>query len=137
MEFLLTALTAAGISLATPGSFSNYVLCRPNTLGVYSLRNNRIALCSNYDAEATLRHEAVHAAQDCKDGLDNNTLELLYPANNPFINDVPHDELSEWIMDAYSNKPQHWAYEYEAFVLMEMSNGEVARIVAETCERPQ
>lgn len=90
-----------------------------------------IAICTNVvDSESTawetLRHEAVHAAQQCMN--PNMTSTLTTPA---FLQKYGNQSEWEFIKSAYEK--HDWLIELEAFTLMKLSNSQVADIVAEAC----
>ena len=90
-------------------------LCpQENILGWYTGEKNFMVICyGDYNLRAeTLTHEAMHAVQDCRDGLSNETLD------NPTIADVRYwarnmGQKADLIVNQYDE--EDWAIEAEAF----------------------
>jgi hypothetical protein len=127
---LIQTLNSRGIPVvATAG-------CMPSVLGSYEFRQNVVVICTNArdpDLSDTLRHEAIHAAQDCKAGLRNSQLSVLSPSINPFLNGAPLDQLGRALREAYSN-PDHHAIEWEAWTkAAALTSDQVASLVTRYC----
>jgi hypothetical protein len=106
--------------------------------GLYEARNNVVVVCTSQDTEGlsdTLRHEAVHAAQDCLAGQDNTRLALLNPEANPFHTGehlTSTDELVKGIKAVYPE--QVWALEWEAISLARSrTSSHISDLVATSC----
>ena len=118
---LATALATAGIDVVDG---HNWEACKPTettiTKGFYAPAENFIVLCTNNqlpDIMTTFVHEAVHAVQDCRAGLDNPI--LLNDAQSFMLKALKPGEL-EWIRQAY---PEHqWMDEVEARYLDQYPN---------------
>jgi hypothetical protein len=126
MDLLISTLAAAGVAVSVQGD------CPVGALGYYTPSANHVVLCGGSYIDSTLRHEAIHAAQDCRAGQSNSTLSVLQPSLNPFITSGRMDETATWITTAYP--ASRWAAEWEAFTLERISNHEVAGIVNEWCQ---
>ena len=75
--------------------------------GFYSPSRNIIVLCTNSpneDVLNTFTHEAVHAVQDCRAGLDND--DMLHGTQSHMISSLPQDEL-ELIQTNYPRNQWH------------------------------
>jgi hypothetical protein len=126
---LIQTLNSRGIPVvATAG-------CMPSVLGSYEFRQNVVVICTNArdpDLSDTLRHEAIHAAQDCKAGLSNSQLSVLSPSINPFLNGAPLNSLGRAIRNAYH--PDHHAIEWEAWTkAAALTSDQVASLVTRYC----
>jgi len=126
---LIQALNSRGIPVVATAS------CQPFVLGSYEFRQNVVVICTNAwdpDLSDTLRHEAIHAAQDCKAGLANEQLSVLSPSINPFLNGAPLDRLGREIFNAYH--PDHHAIEWEAWTkAATLTSDQVASLVTRYC----
>ena len=126
---IIRTLHAHGIPVVAPSS------CQPGLEGVYQVRENVLVLCPGSHTGGigdTLRHEAIHAAQDCSAGLENTTLSVLFREHNPFLKGGS-DRLSEVITHHY-HEPEHRPLEWEAFRLAaDLSSEEVAALVQAYC----
>lgn len=112
--------------------------CQEGIYGLYEADQNLLVVCTNTQDPSgvsdTLRHEAVHAAQDCYAGQDNAKLRLLEPDRNPLVGDPESatDTLSSQIKRFYA--PPVWALEWEAFTIAgEYTSEEAAAIVSIHC----
>ena len=125
---LYTALDNAGVEITTGNCEAKGVT---GTYGFFMPSKNWIHICEDVavsDAQQweTLRHEAVHAAQQCMN--PNMTSTLTTPA---FLQKYGNQSEWEFIKSAYEK--HDWLIELEAFTLMKLSNSQVADIVAEAC----
>jgi len=109
--------------------------CHPAINASYDPTHNVVVICSNVydnDVSDTIRHEAVHAAQDCKAGKHNSELSLLFPHINPFLNGTT-DSTTRAIEAAYAE--EHHALEWEAWhVAANSTSDEVTAFVDTYCE---
>ena len=112
--------------------------CPPRVEGLYHPVLNILVLCDGVSHSGgigdTLRHEAVHAAQDCAAGLSNDQLQPILPQGlNPFTGDASHSSLSRFIASSYPNH-EHRALEFEAWSIARgRSSQQVANIVHTHC----
>jgi hypothetical protein len=98
-------------------------------LGTYNRQTNLLTLCTgfsvNQEAE-TLRHELVHFQQDYKDGLENNTSELINGEDvvqKIWDDDSLVPELKAHIVKYYN--PEQYLIELEAYLLQDYPMGHV------------
>jgi len=127
---LIQALNSRGIPVVAVGG------CDARIHASYEYRQNVVVICTNNideDPSDTLRHEAIHAAQDCKAGLANEQLSVLSPSINPFLNGAPLDRLGLALREAYPN-PDHHAIEWEAWTkAATLTSDQVASLVTRYC----
>jgi len=129
---LVRSLARGGARVAVSSS------CGHGIEGLYHPDYNVLILCEGVTHTGgigdTLRHEATHAAQDCKDGLNNHTLEVLYPRWNPFLTSgLGDNRLKEQIIRSYPYQEVH-ALEYEAFSLAQsLHTDNVSSLVSHYC----
>jgi hypothetical protein len=129
---LVSILARGGVRVAVSTSCDNGIE------GLYHPGYNVLILCEGVTHTGgigdTLRHEATHAAQDCKDGLNNHTLEVIDPRWNPFlVSGLRHDRLKEQITNNYHDPEVH-ALEYEAFSLAQsLHSDNVSSLVSHYC----
>lgn len=129
---LVHSLALGGVRVAVSSD------CDHGVEGLYHPSYNMLILCEGVSHTGgigdTLRHEATHAAQDCKDGLSNHTLEVLDPRWNPFlISGLGHDRLKEQITQSYRD-PEIHALEYEAFsIARSLQSDNVSYLVSNYC----
>jgi hypothetical protein len=103
--------------------------CEPGLLGSYNRGTNLLTLCSGYSVEQeaqTLRHELVHFQQDYKDGLENNTSELISGESvvqKIWDNSSLFPELKQHIIKYY--QPHQYLIELEAYLLQDFPMGHV------------
>ena len=122
---LMTALDAAGVTVEAGE-------CPEDTAyGWFLPKEKFIALCTNViDSEKlaweTLKHEAIHAAQQC---INPNMTDTL--TTSAFLQKYGNQSDWEFIKSAYEK--YDWLIELEAFTLMRLPSGEVAGIVNEAC----
>lgn len=126
---LIQALNHAGVPVVATAS------CAWGVHASYYPGPNAIVVCTNHptpDFSDTLRHEAIHVAQDCKAGLANTELEILSPSGNPFLGTSADNELSHQVLADYP--PELRGLEYEAWALAEQFTSlQVAQLVREAC----
>ena len=122
---LMQALNAAGVTVEAGE-------CPEDTAyGWFLPKEKFIALCTNViDSEKvawqTLKHEAIHAAQQCINPSMTST--VTTPA---FLQKYGNQSDWEFIKSAYEK--YDWMIEMEAFTLMRLPSGEVAGIVNKAC----
>ena len=113
-------------SLDTAGVTYDVGECEAGVNGWHLPSNKHIRICdSAYNPWQTMRHEAVHAAQHCHNGLQDTML-----AHNELTRISSDDDWS-FIKQAYT--AQDWGVELEAFTLMRESNETIANIVNKVC----
>jgi hypothetical protein len=126
---LIKTLNRHGVIVLTLGT------CAPGVQASYFPQPNAIAICTNHpesDFSDTLRHEAVHAAQDCKAGQTNSELAILSPEGNPFLGTASHNELSRQLQADYPLELR--SLEYEAWALArQFTSHQVTQLVADFC----
>ena len=125
---LLESLDRAGVEL-TFGACEEHGLT--GTYGFFHNKENWIHICTDVaDTNAqqweTLRHEAVHAAQFCKNPNMASTL-----TTPEYLKKNSRESDAEFIMRAYDKSD--WALELEAFTLMRLSNNQIADVVNYAC----
>lgn len=104
----------------------------PGTAGFYLGAQEVLVLCVNGEhgpggISDTLRHEALHAAQDCKAGQDNATFKPLTGMTR-----LPDDDLAAALREHYDEAD--WLIEYEAWAgAADLTNDQVATIVSRVC----
>ena len=110
---LFNALQDAGIGVVDAGDWE---YCEPTeskyVAGFYSPSRNFIGLCTNSDAPDllnTFTHEAVHAVQDCRSGLNNPQMGAVVKQH--YIDSLPKSEI-EIITTLYPE--DQWDDEVEA-----------------------
>jgi hypothetical protein len=127
---LIQTLNSKGIPVVAVG------WCDAQIHASYESRQNVVMICTNNigeDPSDTLRHEAIHAAQDCKAGLANKQLSVLSPSINPFLNGAPLDRLGRALREAYPS-PSHHAIEWEAWTkAAALTSDQVASLVTSYC----
>jgi hypothetical protein len=126
---LIQTLRGKGVSVL------DYGLCQRNINASYDPQLNTVVICSNVtdgDISDTLRHEAIHAAQDCKAGQSNSQVSVLSPSMNPFVTGNM-DEMAELITVLYAK--EHHAAEWEAWHFAAISTSdEIALLVESYCD---
>ena len=125
---LVQALDRAGVEV-TVGNCQEHGIT--GTYGFFHNGDNWIHICSDTaDTQRqqweTLRHEAVHAAQFCKNPSMTSTL-----TTPEYLKKNSRESDAEFIVRAYDKAD--WAIELEAFTLMRLSNNQVADIVNYAC----
>jgi len=116
---LVAALAARGISLHLDAA-----ICKSNPIdGLYHGASRSLVICNGGSTEMTennldtLRHEAVHFMQDCRDGVvDGNLTTVLKPGQaRAMLASSGQDPT--WIERVYTShgKEAHVPYEEEAF----------------------
>jgi hypothetical protein len=132
---LIRALNGADVMVAFAGP------CKKGMQGAYLTDDNLLLLCTDQHGEPdagkilsdTLRHEAVHAAQDCLAGINNDKVAVLFRHNNPFLVNVPKDSVAMFVLARYQNRATH-PHEWEAFTIAHShTSEEVAKIVRQFC----
>ena len=112
---LVAALNYSGIATVDGGNFKACEIKGDTYLaGYYLPEENGLIICTNTpdkgDIPNTLTHEAVHAVQDCRAGLQNGELR---PAISQEIRSTFPQDLAEHIAKEYPE--ERWAAEAEAF----------------------
>ena len=127
-QALATALERAGVKVEA-GDCSEVGLT--DTYGFFVPEENYIGICTDVATTAamrweTLRHEAIHAAQKCKDpSMTSMVMSVSYIEKNARI--------SDWHFIQRAYEKHDWAIEIEAFTLMRMPNSHIATIVERNC----
>ena len=111
----------------------NTKLCQPGVAGWYTPVENFMVICDGsyaYRAE-TLTHEAVHVAQDCRTGLQSNSLGGI--THRPHFEKLAgglHQSKVDLIVDNYAK--EDWVTETEAFYF-ETRPSDASWLVADAC----
>jgi hypothetical protein len=112
-----------------------FSVCNAPSVAQYNAQRNVVILCTDVedpDRSDSIRHEAIHAAQDCKAGQGNSSLSILNPEINPFTSNQPADSTVQMISTYYP--PTHHALEWEAWTLAaRLSSSQVAQLVNRYC----
>ena len=128
---LLTAVNSTGITTRI-----NPAECdvEPGAFGWYSARNAELVICQEnkikgssrqveWTAEDfdTVRHEAHHVAQDCRDNSLNGRLNSVYKDPVGLAADVLNEKFIDGIIESYGSRGKH-------IVIMELEAFSVAAI---------
>ena len=135
---LIAALAALGVQVKTV----DVATCGP-VRGLYETTTRTVTICLkdgkfDYDARKVLRHEAVHAIQHCRSGLDNMTAmantEAYYEIATKDHYDLA-DSLTPYYMAGMEDEVIN--LEAEAFVLSRIwSDSQTIEALNATCSQP-
>ena len=112
-------------------------------VGLYWGYNNKLVICY-YPTKGkpslafeAIKHEGIHAAQDCKAGKDNHKLQTLYPKDQMLDAVRKYSPRAEQATDNYDHpKYSHrWYLELEAWYMEYVSNYETLQTIASVCPR--
>ena len=128
-QILERTLELSGVTTTT-GNCADYDI--HNTYGFFMPAKKWIHICTDVatthaEVWETYRHEAIHAAQHCKDSSMGSTL-----ATKKWLFKNGYQSDWDFITEAY-DQDDHMI-ELEAFTLMRESNMTVAKIVAKHCD---
>ena len=134
---LIAALAAVGVQVNTVDSAT----CG-SVRGLYETATRTITVCTtgkkfNYSSRGVLRHEAIHAIQHCRAGLDNLTAMAGTDAYYDIATKDNYDlaaSLTPYYMSGMDDEVIN--LEAEAFVLSrQWSDAQTAREVLQECPR--
>ena len=134
---LIAALVSAGVTVATVDSAECGAI-----RGTYETESRTITLCTGSDKlpgdAETLRHEAIHAVQHCRAGLDNLTamagMETYYALAKEANLDLD-DALTPYYMSGLEDEVIN--LEAEAIVLAQRwDNTKTVAVVRAACQSP-
>ena len=97
----------------------NVETCEPGLCGSYNFVTNTLTVCDGMTeslTEETIAHELIHAAQDARDGIDNNTIvPLLTQQQRDTLANTGRGRYVMSVLEKYPQDKLTQAVEFEAW----------------------